>query len=92
MDENDVKYQISQIKLQRIQELNIKLKQSLLRERIPTSEASLSVINYTLETPDFLIPLLWKLPPEQNQYQKFQIYKSTRKLRVHNKSNCCTIT
>lgn len=43
MDE-EVKTKILQLKLQRIQELNLKLKQSLLRDRIPTSQASLSYV------------------------------------------------
>lgn len=42
--EDEVKAKILLIKLQRIQELNFKLTESLIRERIPTSEASLSYV------------------------------------------------
>lgn len=40
MEDNDLKFKIAQIKLQRIQELNIKLKESLIRKRIPASTSA----------------------------------------------------
>lgn len=100
----EVQQRIQQIKLQRLQELNLKLKESLLRKRIPTSQASKSyvikfhifsctnyrIISYAMDTPDYLIPTIWKLSPDQNRYQKFQVYKTTRRLQPK-PSGCCTI-
>ncbi|WEJ94208.1 Guanine nucleotide-binding protein subunit gamma [Yamadazyma tenuis] len=88
--EDDLRSKIQQIKLQRIQELNLKLKESLLRPRVPTSEASLSIINYTLQIPDYLIPIMWSLSPEQNRFQRFQIHQNTHK-SASTTSGCCVI-
>jgi len=81
---------IAEIKLRRIQEFNSRLKEALLRDRIPASNASLLITNYVQDTPDYIIPSLWKLQPEQN---KFKQYERFRKLRQANSdsSNCCTI-
>jgi hypothetical protein len=59
--EDEIKYKIQRIKLQRIQELNLKLKESLLRPRIHTSQACLSYvtqINSLKNTPVYFFNLL----------------------------------
>lgn len=87
--EEEIKYEILKVKLRRIQELNIKAKKSLLKERMPTSQSSLSIINYCLENIDYLIPVLWK-NPQMNNFEKYQVYKKTRKLKMKD-PGCCTI-
>ncbi|KAK6205292.1 Ste18 protein [Scheffersomyces amazonensis] len=86
---------IAVIKLKRIQELNNRLKDTLRRERIPASNACLLLINYIQETPDYLIPYIFKLPLEQNKYARYQTLKNL-KANSKNTSNgggagCCII-
>ncbi|EGW30024.1 uncharacterized protein SPAPADRAFT_144386 [Spathaspora passalidarum NRRL Y-27907] len=85
---HEVNEQIQILKLKRIKELINRLEESLNRERIPASNACELIINYVEETPDYLIPYNWKLPPERNkfaQYQKYQMMKPKRP------SGCCTV-
>lgn len=54
-----LKYKINYLKLKRITELNQKLKQELLRDRITSSNASLQIINYTndlFKEEDYTVP------------------------------------
>ena len=89
---NDMEYQIGLIKLKRIQEFNEKLKNDLRRERIPASTASGLLINYVEETPDYLIPYNWSLPPDQNKFAKYKNLKQHYNANKHfDKSGCCTI-
>ncbi|CAX40709.1 G protein gamma subunit, putative [Candida dubliniensis CD36] len=85
-----IEYQIQVIRLKRIQELTNRLKLALQRERIPASTASGLIINYVEETPDYLIPYNWSLPPDQNRFAK---YKQLRNARNSTQATvgCCTI-
>ncbi|AOW30539.1 hypothetical protein MG5_05098 [Candida albicans P57072] len=85
-----IEYQIQVIRLKRIQELTNRLKLALQRERIPASTASGLIISYVEETPDYLIPYNWSLPPDQNRFAK---YKQLRNARNSSQATvgCCTI-
>ncbi|RCK65705.1 Guanine nucleotide-binding protein subunit gamma [Candida viswanathii] len=89
---SDIDYQIQVIRLKRIQELNNRLKVALQRERIPASTASGLIINYVEETPDYLIPYNWSLPPDQNKFAKYrnlkQLYGNSKRSES---AGCCTI-
>ncbi|EER31345.1 predicted protein [Candida tropicalis MYA-3404] len=89
---SDIDYQIQVIRLKRVQEFNNRLTEALQRERIPASTASGLIINYVEETPDYLIPYNWSLPPDQNKFAKYkalkQHYSGNRRSDV---VGCCTI-
>ncbi|KAK6464325.1 hypothetical protein DFJ63DRAFT_68416 [Scheffersomyces coipomensis] len=72
---NVISNRIAVIKLKRIEELNNRLKETLRRERIPASNSCLLLINHMQETPDYLIPYMYKLPIEQNKFLKYQNLK-----------------
>ncbi|KAA8568393.1 hypothetical protein EYC84_007427 [Monilinia fructicola] len=46
-------------KLRRLTELNNRLREDLERERIPVSQAAKSIIQYTSQTKDFMVPSIW---------------------------------
>ncbi|KAI9271997.1 G-protein gamma-like domain-containing protein [Sporodiniella umbellata] len=50
---------ISETKLRKLLELNIKLKEQLDISRVPISEASRSMIEYCSKTEDKMIPSVW---------------------------------
>ncbi|RLV84154.1 Guanine nucleotide-binding protein subunit gamma [Meyerozyma guilliermondii] len=81
--EQQLAERISELKLRRILELNAKLKESLLRERISTSNASRLISAYAQDTPDWLIPGRWKY---QSRYQEYEKTK-----RSMPEPGCCTI-
>ncbi|RLV91208.1 Guanine nucleotide-binding protein subunit gamma [Spathaspora sp. JA1] len=89
MENEQVNFQIQKIKLKRIQELITRLEDNLNRERIPASKACELIINYVEETPDYLIPYNWKLPPERNKFIK---YKNYQMMKSKANGGCCTIT
>jgi len=50
---------MAELKLRRLNELNVRLKEDLERPRIKVSEASMSLIQYCNTTKDFMVPSLW---------------------------------
>ncbi|CAI5760322.1 unnamed protein product [Candida verbasci] len=84
----DIESQIYIIKLKRMEALNTRLNDMLKRERIPASIASNLIVNFISETPDYLIPFNWTLPPDQNKFAK---YKKLKNSKSRNKKDCCTI-
>ncbi|KAJ2821008.1 Guanine nucleotide-binding protein subunit gamma [Coemansia erecta] len=54
---------MSEHKLRKINEHNNRLKEQLELPRIPVSQASDALIEYTKTTKDYLIPSLWGPPP-----------------------------
>ncbi|KAG0739702.1 hypothetical protein G6F57_010265 [Rhizopus arrhizus] len=53
------KQAISETKLRKLLELNIKLKEQLEISRVPISEASKSMIEYCQTTQDMMVPSVW---------------------------------
>jgi len=53
------KQSMADLKLRRLTELNIRLREDLERPRIKVSEASHGLINYTAQTKDFMVPSIW---------------------------------
>jgi len=58
-DVKNKKQSMADLKLRRLTELNLRLKEDLDRPRVKVSEAALSLINYTSNTKDFMVPSLW---------------------------------
>ncbi|KAK2765355.1 Guanine nucleotide-binding protein subunit gamma [Arachnomyces sp. PD_36] len=50
---------MADLKLRRLNELNLRLKEDLDRPRVKVSEASSSLINYCNATRDFMVPSVW---------------------------------
>ncbi|RSH86688.1 Guanine nucleotide-binding protein subunit gamma [Apiotrichum porosum] len=50
---------MAELRLRRLQEHNLRLKEDLARPRIRVSEASMSLISYCTQTRDPLLPSLW---------------------------------
>ncbi|KAH3902531.1 Ste18p SCDLUD_000110 [Saccharomycodes ludwigii] len=61
-DNEQLEYKLQFLKLKRIIELNNRLKQQLVKERITSSNACLSLIDYTTTTIDYMLPTLWGYP------------------------------
>ncbi|KAJ1932601.1 G-protein gamma subunit [Linderina pennispora] len=55
---------MSEHKLRKLIEYNNRLKEQLELQRIPVSHASQSLISYTQNTKDYLLPSLWGPPPQ----------------------------
>ncbi|CAK9442252.1 uncharacterized protein LODBEIA_P59950 [Lodderomyces beijingensis] len=93
--QQQVATQIQLIKLQRIQAMNIRLSDTLKRERIPASKASELIISFVEETPDYLIPYNWKLPADQNKFARYQQFKILNQRGSRSvgggAAGCCTI-
>ncbi|EPE36086.1 Transducin (heterotrimeric G protein), gamma chain [Glarea lozoyensis ATCC 20868] len=53
------KQSMADLKLRRLTELNNRLREDLERDRIPVSQAAKSIISYTSNTKDFMVPHLW---------------------------------
>ncbi|APA10605.1 hypothetical protein sscle_06g053750 [Sclerotinia sclerotiorum 1980 UF-70] len=53
------KQSMADLKLRRLTELNNRLREDLERERIPVSQAAKSIIQYTSQTKDFMVPSIW---------------------------------
>jgi len=58
-DPRNKKHNMAELKLRRLNELNVRLKEDLERPRIKVSEASMSLIQYCNSTKDFMVPSLW---------------------------------
>ncbi|KAG7817383.1 hypothetical protein KL928_004118 [Ogataea angusta] len=72
------------MKLERLNQYNNRLKQELARERINASNSSLMIIKYTETTRDGLIPELWG--PPQSRYSEKQQVRATKQ-----EARCCAI-
>ncbi|KAK9469316.1 GGL domain-containing protein [Lipomyces arxii] len=55
----DRKASLLDLKLKRMNELVVRLQEDLNRPRVPTSEACQSIMQYTKNTKDFLVPSVW---------------------------------
>ncbi|KDN53394.1 putative guanine nucleotide-binding protein gamma subunit [Tilletiaria anomala UBC 951] len=53
------KQSMSELKLRRLTEHNMRLKEDLDRPRVKVSEASASLIRYCKTTKDYLVPSVW---------------------------------
>ncbi|KIM95065.1 hypothetical protein OIDMADRAFT_21294 [Oidiodendron maius Zn] len=53
------KQSMADLKLRRLTELNNRLREDLERDRIPVSQAANSIIAYTNNTKDFMVPSVW---------------------------------
>ncbi|EHY53970.1 Guanine nucleotide-binding protein subunit gamma [Exophiala dermatitidis] len=58
-DAKSKKQSMADLKLRRLQELNIRLKEDLERPRVKVGEAALSLINYCNSTRDYMVPSVW---------------------------------
>lgn len=60
---------IAEIKLQRINQANSRLRTELSKERQPASNSTLALINFAQQTEDYFIPSIWgPIPPEKDKY------------------------
>ncbi|KAI9873196.1 MAG: Guanine nucleotide-binding protein subunit gamma, partial [Pleopsidium flavum] len=53
------KQSMADLKLRRLNELNLRLKEDLDRPRVKVSEAAMSLITYTNNTRDYMVPSIW---------------------------------
>ncbi|KAI9817969.1 MAG: Guanine nucleotide-binding protein subunit gamma [Thelocarpon impressellum] len=53
------KQSMADLKLRRLTELNLRLREDLDRPRVKVSEAAMGLINYTSTTKDFMVPQTW---------------------------------
>jgi len=53
------KQSMADLKLRRLTELNLRLREDLERPRCKVSEAAMGLINYTNSTKDFMVPSIW---------------------------------
>ncbi|KAI9882714.1 MAG: Guanine nucleotide-binding protein subunit gamma [Watsoniomyces obsoletus] len=53
------KQSMADLKLRRLTELNLRLREDLDRPRVKLSEAAMGLITYTNQTKDFMVPQLW---------------------------------
>ncbi|KAI9810220.1 MAG: Guanine nucleotide-binding protein subunit gamma [Phylliscum demangeonii] len=53
------KQTMAELKLRRLTELNMRLREDLDRPRVQVSEAAMGLINYTNSTRDFMVPQRW---------------------------------
>ncbi|KAI9817796.1 MAG: Guanine nucleotide-binding protein subunit gamma [Pycnora praestabilis] len=53
------KQSMADLKLRRLTELNLRLREDLDRPRVKVSEASMGLIKYTQETRDYMVPSIW---------------------------------
>ncbi|KAF1991944.1 hypothetical protein K402DRAFT_321493 [Aulographum hederae CBS 113979] len=59
-DPKSKKQSMAELKLRRLNELNLRLKEDLERRRIPVSEAANDLINFTEKEPkDWMVPSRW---------------------------------
>ncbi|MCJ1336237.1 Guanine nucleotide-binding protein subunit gamma [Bachmanniomyces sp. S44760] len=58
-DVKNKKQSMADLKLRRLNELNMRLNEDLNRPRIKISEAAMSLIQYTNSTKDFMVPTIW---------------------------------
>ncbi|KAI9796729.1 MAG: hypothetical protein M1825_006515 [Sarcosagium campestre] len=53
------KQSMADLKLRRLTELNLRLREDLDRPRVKLSEAAMGLVNYTNSTKDFMVPQIW---------------------------------
>jgi len=58
-DAKNKKQSMADLKLRRLNELNLRLKEDLDRPRVKVAEASMSLINYCNNTRDYMVPSVW---------------------------------
>lgn len=87
MDNSAMEDRILALKLRRIEQLNANLRETLARDRIPASRAAALIIQTLQDTPDPLIPLLWKTSAELNRYRIYQEAHQSR----GGSTGCCAI-
>ncbi|KAF8477575.1 GGL domain-containing protein [Kalaharituber pfeilii] len=75
------KQTMAELKLRRLTELNIRLREDLDRPRVKVSEACQSMINYTKNTKDFMVPSTWG-----------QVDKKDDPYAPQQKTGCCVIS
>lgn len=71
---------MQELKLRRLTELNARLREDLERPRVKVSEACASMINYTKNTKDFMVPATWG-----------HVGKGEDPYAPQNPNGCCTI-
>ncbi|KAI5279726.1 Guanine nucleotide-binding protein subunit gamma [Ascosphaera aggregata] len=76
----DKKQSMHELKLRRLNELNVRLKEDLDRPRVKVAEASVSLINYCNATRDYMVPSIWG-----------QIDKREDPYAPQQSSGCCTL-
>jgi len=79
-DGKNKKQSMAELKLRRLNELNMRLKEDLERPRIRVSEASMSLISYCNSTKDFMVPSLWG-----------QVEKRDDPYTPQQANGCCTV-
>lgn len=75
------KQTMAELKLRRLTELNIRLREDLDRPRVKVSDACQSMINYTKTTKDFMVPSTWG-----------QVDKREDPYAPQQKNGCCVIS
>ena len=87
---------INYLKLKRIIELNNKLKNELNRERITSSNASLAIIDYTMNKKDYTLTEIWGYPTVGKNHFRDNIqmkqYNKTKDKFNSYKETCCIIS
>ncbi|PGH19208.1 hypothetical protein AJ80_04179 [Polytolypa hystricis UAMH7299] len=79
-DVRNKKHSMAELKLRRLNELNLRLKEDLDRPRVKVAEASMSLINYCNNTRDFMVPSVWG-----------QVDKREDPYAPQQQGGCCTI-
>ncbi|CAF9903818.1 MAG: Guanine nucleotide-binding protein subunit gamma [Gomphillus americanus] len=79
-DVKSKKQSMNDLKLRRLNELNLRLREDLDRPRIRVSEASMSLIAHCNSTKDFMVPSVWgPVDKRENPYEP------------QNQGGCCTV-
>ncbi|CAR24099.1 Guanine nucleotide-binding protein subunit gamma [Lachancea thermotolerans] len=93
MGEQDLPLKIQYLKLKRINELNKKLKEELVRERITASNACLSIIDYATSHEDYALPEIWGYPAPGSNPHRANAQKIHKSARTGSSSDngCCVI-
>lgn len=79
-DAKNKKQSMADLKLRRLNELNLRLKEDLDRPRVKVAEASMSLINYCNSTRDYMVPSVWG-----------QIDKKEDPYMPQQESGCCSV-
>ncbi|ODQ77259.1 hypothetical protein BABINDRAFT_104130 [Babjeviella inositovora NRRL Y-12698] len=88
----DFQERINEIRLQRVLNLNQRLRADLKRERITASNACLLIIDFTRTKPDYLVPEVWgQLPPSQNNFHQALLAQRGKSRREDLGAGCCVI-
>jgi len=74
------KQSMADLKLRRLTELNVRLREDLDRPRVKVSEAAIGLINYTTQTKDFMVPSIWG-----------QVDKREDPYAPQQSGGCCTV-